>query len=317
MNDNFLLKNDVAKKLFFEYAKDMPICDYHCHVNVNEIFEDKHYENLTEVWLAGDHYKWRAMRLNGIDEKYITGNASDYDKFLAYAKTIEVAIGNPLYHWTHLELQRFFGIKTPLTTKTAKEIWDKTSEILQNALTVRKMIEMSNVKTICSTDDPIDDLKFHKALKNEGYQVQVLPTYRPDKAVEIRNANFKGYVAKLSQVCGKKIENIDDLLACLIERLDYFVAAGCKITDHGISYIPFRECDKAKVNEIFVNGLNCEVSLEDEEKYKTYVLKTLANEYCKRNLVMQIHIGATRNNNTDMFNKLGADSGFDAIDDKN
>ncbi|MGL5257563.1 MAG: glucuronate isomerase, partial [Proteocatella sp.] len=200
MNENFLLKNEYAVKLYNNYAKDMPIFDYHCHVNVNEILEDKKYDNITQVWLYADHYKWRAMRLFGIEEKYITGDASDYEKFLAYAKTVSSAIGNPLYHWTHLELKKYFGIDEVLNEKTAPEIWEKTRKVLLNGLTTRKMIEISNVKALCSTDDPIDDLISHKKLNNEeGFSINVLPTFRPDRAVEIDGEGFPEYIKQLGK----------------------------------------------------------------------------------------------------------------------
>ncbi len=316
LDENFLLESETARELFHNYAKKMPIFDYHCHVNVGEIAENKTYKNITELWLGGDHYKWRAMRLFGITEDYITGNKSDFEKFEAYASMIEYAIGNPLYHWTHLELQRYFGINSPLTKENAREIYDIANEKLQNGLTTRKLIEMSNVTKICSTDDPIDDLKNHIALKNEGYKVEVMPTFRPDKAIDIeKKSQFVDYYNKLSMASGIQIHSVFDMLKALETRLDFFIKNGCKISDHSVSFIPYLEATDEEVNAIWDNAFNKELTAVEIEKYKTFMLKGLAKMYASRNMVMQLHMGATRNNNTAMFNRLGADAGYDAIDD--
>lgn len=319
MNENFLLKNEYAVKLYHNYAKDMPIFDYHCHVNVNEILEDKKYDNLTQVWLYADHYKWRAMRLFGIEEKYITGDASDYDKFLAYARTVSSAIGNPLYHWTHLELKKYFGIDEVLNEKTAPEIWEKTKNVLLNGLTTRKMIEISNVKALCSTDDPIDDLIYHKKLKNEAnFSVKVLPTFRPDKAVEIDAEGFFEYIKKLGKSADIDILDIESLKNAFKLRLDYFQEAGCILSDHSISYAPYFEADIKDIDNIFQKAMNKEsLSKKEADAYKTYIIKFLANEYFERNMAMQIHIGALRRVNQTMTSMVGADTGFDSIDDNN
>lgn len=319
MNENFLLKNEYAVKLYHDYAKDMPIFDYHCHVNVNEILEDKKYDNLTQVWLYADHYKWRAMRLFGIEEKYITGDASDYDKFLAYARTVSSAIGNPLYHWTHLELKKYFGIDEVLNEKTAPEIWEKTKKVLLNGLTTRKMIEISNVKALCSTDDPIDDLIYHKKLKNEAnFSVKVLPTFRPDKAVEIDAEGFFEYIKKLGKSADIDILDIESLKNAFKLRLDYFQEAGCILSDHSISYAPYFEADIKDIDNIFQKAMNQEaLSKKEADAYKTYIIKFLANEYFERNMAMQIHIGALRRVNQTMTSMVGADTGFDSIDDNN
>ena len=319
MDDNFLLTTPAAVTLYHEYAKKMPLVDYHCHINVKEICEDKTYENLTQVWLYGDHYKWRAMRLYGIEEKYITGDASDYEKFMAYAKVVSVAIGNPLYHWTHLELQRYFNIYEPLNENTAPVIWEKANAVLAAGLTTRQMILKSNVEILCSTDDPADDLRYHKQLKEEGsFPVQVLPTFRPDNAVEITAPAFVGYLEKLGNAAGKTITDLASLLEVLDCRLDYFQTMGCRISDHALSGVPFAEVTEQQADAILKKALAGEpVSPMEEEQYKTFVLRHLANEYYKRGMVMQIHIGAMRRVNSKMTALLGPDCGFDSIDDQN
>ncbi len=316
MDENFLLETKTAEVLFHDYAKQMPIFDYHCHVNVKEIAEDKKYSSITELWLGGDHYKWRAMRLFGIDEKFITGESTDFEKFEAYASMIEYAIGNPLYHWTHLELQRYFGITETLKKANAKEIFDKANAILQGGLSTRKLIKMSNVTKICSTDDPIDNLEWHIMLKNEGYEVEVMPTFRPDKAVNIENADFASYIKLLEEVAKVQIASAGDVLKALEKRLDFFCVVGSKISDHSLPFIPCTVLEKDKIEEIFNKGMAKEtLTFEEIQGYKTYILTSLAKMYHDRNVVMQLHMGATRNNNTNMFEKLGADSGFDGIDD--
>lgn len=317
MDENSLLSNESAVRLFHDYARHMPIFDYHCHINVNEICEDKKYENLTQVWLNGDHYKWRAMRLNGLDEKFITGSASDYDKFLAYAKTVANAIGNPLYHWTHLELQRFFHIDDPLNEETAPAIWTKANKVLAEGLTTRQMILSSHVKAICSTDDPADDLYYHKKLRESGdFPVQVMPTFRPDKALEIGAPDFLPYTEKLEEICKKKIRSAAELMNALRIRLDYFEATGCRVSDHGMIRAPFQQVTGKEADMIFRKKAGGgEVSALEEEQYKTHMLRELAREYYKRGMIMQLHIGPMRCVNSTMTTKLGADCGFDSIHD--
>lgn len=319
MDENFLLTNEAAVRLFHEHAKQMPIFDYHCHINVNEICEDKQYENLTQVWLYGDHYKWRAMRLNGVEEKYITGNASDYDKFLAYARTVADAIGNPLYHWTHLELQRFFGIYDPLNENTAPEIWERANKVLADGLTTRQMILRSNVKAICSTDDPADDLRYHKKLQEDGdFPVRVMPTFRPDNAMEISAPGFLDYVKKLGAVCGRNINSAAELMDALRDRLDYFESAGCRLSDHGMTTAPFQPVTVETANAIFARAaVGGNISPTEQEQFKTYMLRELAGEYYKRGMIMQLHMGPMRRVNSLMTEQLGADCGFDSIDDQN
>lgn len=319
MDEDFLLKSEAARRLYHEHAEKMPVIDYHCHVVVREILEDRHFENLTQVWLSGDHYKWRAMRLNGVEERLITGDAPDYDKFLAYAKTLSMAVGNPLYHWTHLELQRFFGIHEPLNEDTAPAIWEKTSAILQGGLSVRKMIKMSNVKVICSTDDPADDLQYHVALKNDPtLEVKVLPSFRPDQALDIRNAGFCAYMERLSNAAGMAVTGIESLKAALVSRLDFFESVGCRVSDHAFSYVPYAPATAEEADTILKRALAGETLTEkDEEKYKTYILQFLAGEYYRRGLIMQLHIGAIRRVNSVMTRLLGPDTGFDSVDDLN
>lgn len=316
MGKNFLLETETAKKLFFEVAKDMPIYDYHCHLSPEEIYEDKQFQNITEVWLGGDHYKWRFMRWMGVPEEQITGNASDYDKFLAYAKAIQFAAGNPLYHWSHLELQRFFGIHETLTEKTAPAIWEKANAIIASGdFTARKLIERSNVAFIGTTDDPTSDLKYHIALaQDDSFKTVVKPTFRPDPAVNIQKDGFIQYIEKLGKVCGTAISDMDGLYSALSSRMDYFHQNGSRISDHGIVSVPFMEADKNEVDAIFKKALSGQkVSDSEAEKYQTAVLLFCGKEYAKRGWVMQLHAAAIRNNNTPMFQKLGPDTGFDSI----
>lgn len=320
MDENFLLSNNTAVNLYHKYAKDMPIIDYHCHLSPKEIFENKKFNNITEIWLYGDHYKWRAMRSNGIDEKYITGDAGDYEKFMAWAKTLPMAIGNPLYHWTHLELQRFFGIYDVLNEKNAPHIWEKANGLLNSeGFGARDLIKKSNVKTICTTDDPIDSLEYHIKLKEEkDFDVNVLPTFRPDKGIEISRATFIPWVEKLGQASEKAINNYSDFLEALKSRVEFFHNVGCRISDHALDSVTYLEGSLDEINDIFAKALKGQVvSAQEESKYKTYTLISLGRIYSKLGWTMQLHIAAMRNNNTKMFNKLGPDTGFDSINDEN
>ncbi len=316
MDKDFLLSNDTAKTLFHEYAENMPLCDYHCHLSPKEIWENKPYSNITQVWLYGDHYKWRAMRAMGIDEKYITGEATDREKFLAWAKTIQYCIGNPLYHWTHLELQRFFGIYEPLNEKNAEEIYDKINKMLAgNGYCPRDFIEKSNVSVICTTDDPADSLEYHKKIAAEGtLSAKILPTFRPDKAVEISKDGFSEYISKLSEASGISITDLDSLKKALSGRIEFFHNAGCRIADHGMTYIPYKTgiCP----DSVLKKALSGEkVTPEEEDAYKTELVLHCGREYAKHGWAMQIHINAIRNNNSKMFKKLGPDTGYDSIND--
>jgi glucuronate isomerase len=319
MDENFLLSNETAVSLYHNYAKNVPIIDYHCHINPKEICDNKKFKNITEVWLYGDHYKWRAMRSNGIDEKYITGDASDYDKFMAWAKTLSIAIGNPLYHWAHLELQRFFGIYDILNEKNAPAIWEKANALLQGeGFSVRDLIKKANVEVICTTDDPIDSLEYHlKLQEDKEFDVKVLPALRPDKGIEINKATFVPWVEKLGQVAEKNVTNFDVFLEALESRVRFFHSVGCRVSDHALDTVVYAEATKEEVGEIFAKALSGQgVSLEEEKKYKTYVLRFVAKLYHELGWAMQLHIAAQRNNSTRMFEKLGPDTGFDAITDE-
>ena len=317
MDKDFLLKTETAQKLYHEYAADLPIIDYHCHINPKEIYEDLHYDNITQVWLYGDHYKWRAMRSCGIEEKYITGDATDYEKFCKFAETLESAIGNPLYHWSHMELKKYFGYEGVLNTKTADEVWQLTQKILKDeGLSVRKIIEKSNVAVVCTTDDPIDDLIWHEKIKGEGMETKVLPAWRPDKLVNVEKTDFVQYMKKLEEVACVEITDKASLKEAVVKRLDYFQERGCSVSDHGLDYVPYARCSEEEFNRILAKGMAGQaVSEEEAEAYKTEVLLMVAAEYTKRGWVMQLHYGCHRNNNTAQFEKLGPDTGYDSISD--
>jgi glucuronate isomerase len=318
MDQDFILSNEVAKILYHNNASKMPIFDYHCHLPAIEIAQDKEYENVTQLWLYHDHYKWRAMRSFGIDEKYITGDASDFEKFYEFANMMPYLIGNPIYHWTHLELKRYFDVEETLSAKTAKDIWEKCNNaIVKNNLTARNLIRMSNVVYIGTTDDPIDDLKYHKEINSDdSFECEARPTFRPDKALKIQNEDFCDYIKLLGETEGTEIKDYDKLIEILEKRLNYFVENGCNITDHSLERVYFKTASKEEVENIFVKVLAKEkISIEDAQKYTTFTLIELGKMYSERNMVMQLHIGALRNNNTRMFNAVGVDAGFDSIDD--
>jgi len=308
INDKFMLQNETAQKLYNDYAKDMPIIDYHCHISPKMIADDAKFRNITELMLGGDHYKWRQMRSNGVDEKYITGDSTDYEKFEKWAETLPYAIGNPLYHWTHLELKRYFGIDETLSPKTVKSIWDRCNELLAtDEFSVRNLILKSNVDIICTTDDPLDTLEYHKAIKESGFKTKVLPTFRPDKAVEIGKETFLPYVKDMG------VETFEEFCAKLIERLHFFHENGCRLSDHALEYVPYAEGD---AKSVYVKKLaGEELTKEEIDVFKTYVLKLCAKEYTKLDWAMQLHIGALRNNNSKMYEKMGPDVGFDSIND--
>lgn len=319
INDGFLLKSDTAKRLY-EAAKDMPIIDYHCHIDPREIYENRRFDNITQVWLGGDHYKWRLMRSNGVTEDEITGDADDYTKFLRFAEMLPKAIGNPMYHWCHLELKRFFGYDGVLNGDTAREVYDLCNKKLrQDGMTVRAIIEKSNVKMIGTTDDPADDLKWHKLIaEDKSFNTAVCPTFRPDKAVNIDKAGFADYIKKLSEAAETDIKTVSDVKAALEKRLDYFCSLGCRATDHGLDYVVYEPAREESVNEIFKRALGGEkVSQSEADRYKTELMLFLGEKIAEKGIVMQLHYGAQRNTNTVMFNKLGADTGFDCISVKN
>ena len=307
-NEDFMLKSKTAKKLYHKFAEGLPIIDYHCHIPPEQIAEDHRFSGITELMLGGDHYKWRAMRSFGIEEKYITGDAPDWDKFLAYATMLPHAIGNPLLHWTQLELKRYFGIDEMLTPESAKRIYDRANELLSSdGYTARGLIARSNVEVICTTDDPMDDLRYHRAIKASGMMTRVLPTFRPDKAVNIHKDTFLPYIEKTGA------KSYGELLEWLRERIGFFHENGCRLSDHGLDYVPFAEGDPGP---IFARALAGEkVSREDADVYQTALIQFCAREYARRGWTLQIHTGAIRNNNERAFAELGPDAGFDSIND--
>lgn len=318
MDKDFLLDTDSAKKLFHDFAENMPICDYHCHLNPKEIFENKPPESITELWLSGDHYKWRAMRSCGVEEKYCTGNATDREKFQKFAYTLQYCIGNPLYHWAHIELQRYFGIDTPLNAKTADEIFDKANEAIRNGdFRPQSLIMKSNVRVVCTTDDPVDDLKYHKLLKDvQGFDCKVLPSFRPDRALNALLDGFADYIKALAVAADVEINSYKDVISALLKRADYFDSVGCKVSDQAFDYPPYSVASDDEIDEIFCRAMNGEKITPDEcDKYRTPILMALGEKYHELGWAMEIHIGAMRNNNTQMFNKIGADTGFDSVGD--
>ncbi len=319
IHDNFLLQNQTAIDLYHQYAKKMPIYDYHCHLSPKDIAENRKFNNITELWLEGDHYKWRAMRAHGLEEQYVTGDADPKEKFAAWAKTVPYTLGNALYHWTHIELKKYFGIEELLNEETHEKIWDRCNELLQqDDYSVREIIKRSNVKVICTTDDPTDDLHYHEQIANlPDFPVKVLPTFRPDKGLEINKETFVPFVKQLEQVTNQSFSSFEGYVQALEGRVQYFHEKGCRISDHGLSEIPFAKFDQSEIDSIFQAGRNGKVvSIEDENKFKTAILMVLAKAYKERDWAMQIHFGAIRNNNTKMFKKLGPDAGFDSISDQ-
>ena len=317
LDKDFILETETASKLYHEYAETMPIFDFHCHLSIAEIYEDKKFRSITEAWLGGDHYKWRLMRELGVDESYITGDKPDYEKFVKYAEVMPYAIGNPIYHWTHLELQRFFGINDILSPATAKKIYDEANEKLKT-LSARKLITMSNVKTLFTTDDPIDDLHYHKLLaEDKTFDVKVAPAFRPDKAINITLPTFVPYIEKLGEAAGISIDGIDSLCKALTNRIEYFDKAGCVCSDHALDVVMYVSATREEVDEIVKKALKGKwLTRLEEGKYKGYILVHLGRQYARLGWVQQYHIGALRNNSSRYMRLLGADTGFDAIEDQ-
>jgi glucuronate isomerase len=317
LNENFLLKNRTAVSLFHQYAKQMPIFDFHCHISPEEIAQDKTYGNITQVWLYGDHYKWRAMRENGVDEAYITGNAGDREKFQKWAETLPYCVGNPVYIWSHLELRRFFGIEKTLNPDTAEEIWRQTGEMLRGGLSARRLIEASNVKALCTTDNPVDSLEYHRQLRDDpSFHVRVLPAFRPDVFLRIGESGFPGWAAKLSKAAGIAVVDAASLAQALRQRIDFFHETGCRLSDHALDPAVYEPCTPDQANEIVKKALAGRIPDGTETAmYKTWLLLTLAAEYAKHGWVMQFHLSALRNLNSVMYEKLGADTGFDGAGD--
>ena len=316
MDADFLLHTPFSRKLYHNYAEKMPILDYHCHIDPREIAEDRHYDNITQLWLGGDHYKWRQMRSNGIDERYITGDASDYEKFVEWSKTLEKAIGNPLYHWSHLELQRYFGYHGILSEKTAPAVWKLCNEQLQT-LSVRQIIAKSGVTLICTTDDPADTLEWHEQLAcDQTFQVQVLPAWRPDQAMHIERSSYLTYLDKLSRCSGISVHDYASLLSALHNRLDFFGSHGCMISDHALEYIMYAPSSRESIARIFDKRMRGEsLSAQDILLYKTAFLQDMSAEYRQRGWVMQLHYGCKRDNNSAAWRALGPDTGYDCIGD--
>lgn len=316
MDEDFLLTTETAKKLYHEYAEVMPILDYHCHINPQEIYEDRKFDNITQVWLGGDHYKWRQMRSNGVEEKYITGDASDREKFQKWAETLEKAIGNPLYHWSHLELKRYFGYDGYLNGETAEEVWNLCNEKLsQDSMTVRNLIRQSNVTLVCTTDDPVDSLEWHKKLaEDDSFDVQVLPAWRPDKAMSLEKPDYPDYLARLSSASGVAVTSFASLIEALKVRMDFFDSMGCRVSDHGIAYVYYAPASMEEVEAIFAKRMaGGQVSAAEEACFKTAFLLAMGREYHKKNWVMQIHYGVKRDNSQRIFKLAGPDAGVDCI----
>jgi len=327
MDKDFLLETETAKHLFHDYAKKMPLADYHCHLNPREIYEDRRFNNLVEVWLgglengvlAGDHYKWRMLRSNGVEEDYVTGSKPAYERFLKLAEALEMAIGNPMYHWCHLELQQFFGVTEPLTLESAPRIWEHCNKLLQEDpdMTARGLIRKANVAFIGTTDDPIDSLEWHeKIAKDPTIDVKVCPSFRPDKAMNIHKDGFVEYIGKLAQAVGKKsLATAQDVVDALIDRIHFFHDHGCRASDHGFeAVVPFRPVTMAEADAAYQKALSGKALTQEEiEGYQTVLLLACSKTYHKLGIAMQIHYSCLRNTNARMFKKLGPDAGFDAI----
>lgn len=320
MTEDFLLESEFARRLYHDYAKDQPIFDYHCHLPPQQIAENYRFANLYDIWLKGDHYKWRAMRANGVAEAFITGDASDREKFDAWARTVPHTIGNPLYHWTHLELRRPFGITdTLLSEKTADSIWDRCNALLaQESFTTRGIMQQMNVKMVGTTDDPLDDLRHHRAMADDAsFSVRVLPSWRPDKAFNIEAETFLPWIASLEQLTDISVQRFDDLRRALYQRLDHFAAHGCRISDHALDVVCYAEADDATLDAILARRRSgAAPDPQETAQFKTAVLVWLGSEYARRGWVQQYHIGALRNTNPRQFQLLGPDVGFDSINDQ-
>ncbi len=318
LDENFLLQSETARQLYHGFAKEMPIIDYHNHLIPEQIANDINFENLTQVWLYGDHYKWRAMRSNGIDEKYCTGDATDYEKFEQWAATVPYTLRNPLYHWTHLELQRYFDVDKILSPETAREIYDLCSAKLKTPeYSVRNLLRKMNVKVLCTTDDPTDSLEHHQKIKADGFEIKVLPAFRPDKAMNVDDvASFNAYVNKLQEVSNILIANWDDYLQALKSRHDFFAENGCCVSDHGLEQLYAVDYQESEIKNIFRKLTAGEIISQPENiKFKSAMLVKFAEWDHEKNWVQQYHLGALRNNNARMLKTLGADTGWDSIGD--
>ena len=311
MDQDFLLSTETAKHLYHDFAEGMPIIDYHCHLDPKEIYEDRRFENITQVWLGGDHYKWRLMRSAGVDERFITGDATDREKLQKWAETLSLAIGNPLYHWSHLELRNYFGYEGVLNGDTAEDVWNLCNEILQT-MSARKLIEESNVKALCTTDDPSDSLEWHKKIAGDpSFGVRVLPSFRPDKALGIEKADYLEYLKRLGE-----ITSFAQLAEVLKARLAFFVSLGCRVSDHGLESVPYAPATDSEVEAIFQKRLHSELpTVQEAKQFKTALLLALGREYHRQGVVMQLHFGVIRDNSKRVFRALGPDAGVDSIGD--
>ena len=316
LSDDFLLSNPTAIKLYHSYAAHMPIVDYHCHIDPKEIYKDRRFDNLAQVWLGGDHYKWRIMRSNGVEEFYITGGASDWEKFEKFAQTLPRCIGNPMYHWCHLELKNFFGYTGILNEKTAREVWELANDKLRHdpLLTARGLIRRSNVVMVGTTDDPCSDLRYHELLAQSDFETKVCPSFRPDLALNLHKPGFPAYIAKLSEASGVQIRSAADVAQALSARIAFFDAHGCRATDHGLDYVMYRQATREQIEESFQKALRGEkLTAEEIEGYQTYLLLHCGREYARMGWVMQLHFSCMRNPNSRAFATLGADTGFDSM----
>ena len=318
LSKNFLLETESAQKLYHDYAEEMPIIDYHCHLPVEQIANDINFENLTQVWLYGDHYKWRAMRTNGVDESYCTGNKSAWEKFEKWAETVPYTLRNPLYQWTHLELQRYFDVDEILNPSTAKKIYDKCSKKLRTKeYSVRNLLRKMNVKVVCTTDDPIDSLEYHQKIKEDGFEIKILPAFRPDKAMAVDDAaEFKAYINKLEKVSGIEASSFDSYLDALKQRHDFFASMGCSLSDHGLEYIYAEDYSNEEISYIF-NKIyaGSELAPGEKLKFKSAMLYVFAMWDNEKGWVQQYHVGAFRNNNIRAKMLNGPDTGWDSIGD--
>ncbi|WP_078579372.1 glucuronate isomerase [Salipaludibacillus agaradhaerens] len=318
IHDDFMLNTKPAQKLYHDFAKEMPIFDFHCHLSPQEIAEDHSYANMAEIWLHGDHYKWRAMRTYGVDERFITGDASDEEKFKAWSKTVPYTIGNPLYHWTHLELKRYFDTDELLNSASAPKIWEHcNTQLASSNFSARNIIERSNVKAIFTTDDPIDSLTFHNAIRDAShFNVKVRPTFRPDNVIDIQKDTFVKYIERLGDVANISITDVAGLMRAITSRAKFFHEAGCRASDHGIATLPSSPCTEEEANAVFLKKMNGDtVTATEADKYETFIMIFLGRLYDSLDWVMQLHLGAIRNNNERMFGKLGPDTGYDSIYD--
>lgn len=318
LDENFLLGNATAQRLYHGYASDMPIIDYHCHLSPQQIADDHQFKTLSEIWLYGDHYKWRAMRTNGVDESYCTGNRSDEEKFQKWAETVPYTLRNPLYHWTHLELQRYFGVNELLNEKTAKQIYDQCTSIIQTPdYSVKNLLRKMKVALVCTTDDPVDSLEHHLRLKNDGFEIPILPAFRPDQAMNVSSAPvFNAYVKKLEGVSGVAVSSFDDFLYALQSRHDFFASVGCKVSDHGLEEIYADDFTGSEIDAIFTKiHSGKELNLVEQRKFRSAMLIHFAEWDWEKGWVQQFHLGALRNNNARMMQQLGPDTGWDSIGD--